>query len=38
MQIQETDEWQALAKHYAEVRDVHLRELFDQDAAARRAG
>ena len=32
MQIQETDEWQALAKHYAEVRDVHLRELFGQDA------
>ena len=32
MQIQETDEWQALAKHYAEVRDVHLRELFAQDA------
>ena len=31
MQIQETDEWQALAKHYEEVRDVHLRELFDQD-------
>jgi len=32
VQIQETDEWQALAKHYAEVRDVHLRELFGQDA------
>jgi glucose-6-phosphate isomerase len=32
VQIQETDEWQALAKHYAEVRDVHLRELFAQDA------
>jgi glucose-6-phosphate isomerase len=31
VQIQETDEWQALAKHYEEVRDVHLRELFDQD-------
>ena len=31
MQIQETDEWQTLAKHFAEVRDVHLRELFAQD-------
>ena len=32
MQIQETDEWQALAKHQAEVGDVHLRTLFAQDA------
>jgi glucose-6-phosphate isomerase len=32
VQIQETDEWQALGKHFAEVRDVHLRELFAQDA------
>ncbi|MDX6208263.1 MAG: glucose-6-phosphate isomerase, partial [Frankiales bacterium] len=32
MQIQETDEWRALSGHYAKVRDVHLRELFEQDA------
>ena len=32
MQIQETDEWQALAKHQAEVGGVHLRTLFAQDA------
>ena len=32
MQIQETDEWQALARHYEQVRDVHLRTLLDEDA------
>src|SRR3954454_20334503 len=32
MQIQETDEWQALAKHHAEVADVHLRTLFAEDS------
>jgi glucose-6-phosphate isomerase len=32
MQIQETDEWQALAKHHAEVADVQLRQLFADDA------
>jgi len=31
MQIHETDEWRALAGHYAQVRDVHLRTLFDED-------
>ena len=38
MQIQETDEWQALAKHHAEVADVHLRQLFADDADPRAPG
>jgi glucose-6-phosphate isomerase len=29
--ITETPEWDALVKHHAEVRDVHLRELFAGD-------
>ncbi len=33
MQIQETDEWRALQAHHAQVRDVHLRELFADDPA-----
>ncbi|SDX84665.1 glucose-6-phosphate isomerase [Modestobacter sp. DSM 44400] len=31
MQIHETPEWRALAEHHAQVRDVHLRELFADD-------
>ena len=31
MAVQDTDEWRALAEHYDEVRDVHLRTLFEQD-------
>lgn len=31
MQIDETDEWRALTEHHAQVRDVHLRTLFDDD-------
>ena len=29
--------WQALAAHYRQIKDVHLRTLFAQDADARRA-
>jgi glucose-6-phosphate isomerase len=31
--ISDSAEWQALAEHHREVRDRHLRELFDEDAA-----
>ncbi|GAB3347458.1 glucose-6-phosphate isomerase [Modestobacter lapidis] len=31
MAIDETPEWQALAEHHRQVRDVHLRELFAGD-------
>ncbi|WP_448616762.1 glucose-6-phosphate isomerase [Modestobacter sp. URMC 112] len=31
MAIDETPEWQALAAHHQQVRDVHLRELFADD-------
>jgi glucose-6-phosphate isomerase len=30
-QVTETPEWQALAGHYAAMRDIHLRELFAAD-------
>ena len=30
--VHETAEWQALEAHHRDVRDVHLRDLFDQDA------
>ena len=36
MSITQTQEWQALARHADEMRDVHLRELFAADADARR--
>jgi glucose-6-phosphate isomerase len=29
--VQETAEWRALEAHHREMRDVHLRELFDRD-------
>jgi glucose-6-phosphate isomerase len=29
--ISATPEWQALARHHDQIRDVHLRELFDED-------
>src|SRR3978361_1744712 len=29
--ISATPEWQALARHHGQIRDVHLRELFDED-------
>ncbi len=29
--IDQTPEWQSLAGHYLEVKDLHLRELFDTD-------
>jgi glucose-6-phosphate isomerase len=32
MGITESTAWKALQAHFGEVRDVHLRELFDQDA------
>lgn len=32
MQLTETAEWKALAEHFNELKDVHLRELFAQDA------
>jgi glucose-6-phosphate isomerase len=32
MSITESQEWQALAQHADEMRDVHLRDLFDADA------
>lgn len=32
MTITESQEWQALARHADEMRDVHLRELFDSDS------
>jgi glucose-6-phosphate isomerase len=32
MSITQTQEWQALARHADEMREVHLRELFDGDA------
>src|SRR3954451_11440764 len=32
MTISQTEEWQALARHAEEMRDVHLRELFDSDS------
>ncbi len=32
MTISSTEEWQALARHADEMRDVHLRELFDSDS------
>ncbi len=28
--VNETPEWQALEAHYAQIRDVHLRDLFDR--------
>jgi glucose-6-phosphate isomerase len=31
MRIHETPEWQALAEHHQQVRDVHLRDLFAED-------
>jgi glucose-6-phosphate isomerase len=31
MRISETPEWQALAEHHRQVRDVHLRQLFADD-------
>jgi glucose-6-phosphate isomerase len=31
MQINETPEWQALAEHHRQIRDVHLRDLFADD-------
>jgi glucose-6-phosphate isomerase len=31
--LRERRAWSALQKHYAEIRDVHLRELFADDAA-----
>jgi glucose-6-phosphate isomerase len=31
MPINETPEWQALAEHHRQVRDVHLRQLFADD-------
>jgi glucose-6-phosphate isomerase len=31
MRINETPEWQALTEHHAQVRNVHLRELFAAD-------
>jgi len=31
VRIHETDEWKALAEHYEQVREVHLRTLFDDD-------
>ena len=30
--VNETPEWQALQAHFERLRDVHLRDLFDQDA------
>src|SRR3954453_13623010 len=33
MTISQTEEWQALARHADEMRDVHLRKLFDSDSA-----
>jgi glucose-6-phosphate isomerase len=30
--VNETPEWKALEAHYEQVREVHLRDLFDQDA------
>ncbi len=35
--ITETPEWRALDAHFEEMRDVHLRDLFADDPAARRA-
>jgi len=32
MSITDSQEWQALARHADEMRNVHLRELFDSDA------
>jgi glucose-6-phosphate isomerase len=32
MSITQTQEWQAVAAHAEQMRDVHLRELFDSDA------
>jgi glucose-6-phosphate isomerase len=29
----QTTAWQALEKHFHSVRDLHMRELFEQDAA-----
>jgi glucose-6-phosphate isomerase len=29
--ISATPEWQALARHHDQIRDVHLRQLFDED-------
>jgi glucose-6-phosphate isomerase len=31
MGVLDTPEWKALADHYAEVKDLHLRDLFDSD-------
>jgi len=31
VRVRGTPEWEALAGHYAELRDVHLRELFAED-------
>jgi glucose-6-phosphate isomerase len=31
MAINDTDEWRALAEHFGEIEDVHLRELFADD-------
>jgi glucose-6-phosphate isomerase len=33
MSISRTEQWQALSRHADEMRDVHLRELFDGDAS-----
>ncbi len=30
--VNETPEWQALQAHFEQMRDVHMRDLFDQDA------
>ena len=31
MGISESAEWQALTEHHRELRDRHLRDLFDED-------
>jgi len=37
MRLQELDAWEMVERHYADVRDVHFRELFAADPAARRS-
>ena len=35
--LRERPAWSALEAHYAEIRDLHLRDLFAEDASTRRA-
>ena len=31
-ELTQLDSWLSLAKHYDEIKDVHMREIFDADA------